>query len=65
MAEVMTEIKKITEHTYGTHIFMKLSIDGKEYEVDCCIRIDGEYFRTTADGTENREKVIAAFKELY
>ena len=27
----MENIKKITEHTYGTHIYMKLEIDGKEY----------------------------------
>ena len=29
----MENIKKITEHTYGTHIYMKLEIDGKQYEV--------------------------------
>ena len=58
-------IKKITEHTYGTHIYMKLEIDGKQYEVDCYLRDDGEHYKTSADGTEEREKVIAAFKELY
>lgn len=62
---MMENIRKITEHTYGTHIYMKLSIDGKEFEVDCYLREDGEYFKTTADGTEDREKVIEAFKELY
>ena len=61
----MDNIKKITEHTYGTHIYMKLEIDGKQYEVDYYLRDDGEHYKTSADGTEEREKVIAAFKELY
>lgn len=61
----MADIKKITEHTCETHIYMKLSVDGKEYEVDCYLYDVGEHFRTTADGTEDRKKVIAAFKELY
>ena len=61
----MENIKKITEHTYGTHIYMKLEIDGKQYEVDCYLRDDGEHYKTSADGAEEREKVIAAFKELY
>ena len=66
MVEDMGNIKKITEHTYGTHIYMKLEIDGKQYEIDCYLCDEaGEYYRTTADGTEDREKVIAAFKELY
>ncbi len=59
------EIKKITEHTYGTHIYMKLSIDNGEYEVDCYLRDDGEHFKTTADGTGKREEVIKAFRTLY
>ena len=61
----MENIKKITEHTYGTHIYMKLEIDEKQYEVDCYLRDDGEHYKTSADGTEEREKVIATFKELY
>lgn len=61
----MADIKKIIEHTYGSHIYMKLSVDGKEYEVDCCLHDDGEHFKTTADRTAQREKVITAFKELY
>ena len=61
----MENIKKVTEHTYGTHIYMKLEIDGKQYEVDCYVSDDGEHYKTSADGTEEREKVIAAFKELY
>lgn len=58
------EIRKIIEHTYGTHIYMKLLIGEKEYEVDCHLRNDGEYFKTTADDTEYREMVISAFKQL-
>lgn len=61
----MENMKKIEEHTYGTHIFMKLEIDGKQYKVDCYLRNDGETYKTSADGTEEREKVIAAFNELY
>ena len=61
----MENIKKVTEHTCGTHIYMKLEIDGKQYEVDCYVRDDGEHYKTSADGTEEREKVIDAFKKLY
>lgn len=57
--------KKITEHTYGTYIYMKLEIDGKQYEVGCYLRNDGEHYKTTADGTPDSEKVIKAFNELY
>lgn len=57
--------KKIKEHTYGTHIYMMLEIDEKQYEVDCYIRGDGMLFMTTADGTPDREKVIEAFNKLY
>lgn len=58
-------MRKIKEHTCGTHIYMRLELSGKEYEVDCYIREGSETYRTTADGTEMREKVIAAFNELY
>ena len=61
----MENIKKITEHTYGTHIYMKLEIDGKEFEVDCYLRNNGEHFKTSADGTKDREKVIESFNQLY
>ena len=58
-------MKKLKEHTYGTHIYMQLELEGKIYEVDCFFRNDGEHFKTTADGTEEREKVIEAFNLLY
>ena len=57
--------KKIKEHTYGSSIYMELEIDGERYEVSCYLRNDGEHFRTNADGTANREKVINAFNSLY
>lgn len=59
--------KKITEHTYGNHIYMKLELNGKIYEVDRYCGIDNtwNHYKTTADGTPDREKVINAFNELY
>ena len=61
----MQNIKKIKEHTYGTSIYMALEIDGEHYEVSCYLRADGEHFKTSADGTPNKEKAIEAFKKLY
>lgn len=58
-------MRKIKEHTNGTHIYMMLELDGKEYEVSCYLTNSGEIFRTTADGTGKRDDVIAAFNELY
>ena len=60
-----TKMKKLKEHTYGTNIYMQLELEGKIYEVDCFFRNDGEHFKTTADGTEERENVIEAFSLLY
>ena len=61
----MKNIKKVAEHTYGGSAFMRLEIDGKMYEITCHFRENGESYKTSADGTPEREKVIAAFKELY
>ena len=61
----MENIKKITEHTCGGSAFMRLEIDGKAYEVTCYFRENGQSYTTSADGTPDREKVIAAFNELY
>lgn len=59
-------MKKIIVHTYGNHIYMKLELDSKQYEVDLYLKNNGEeIFKTTADGTGEREKVIAAFNKLY
>ena len=62
---IVKPIEKIIEHTYGSHSYMKLSINGTEYEVDCYYREDGTTYKTTADGTEMRDIVIAAFESLY
>lgn len=59
------DMEKITEHTYGGSAFMKLKLNGKEYEVSVYFREDGQTYKTTADGTEDREKVIEAFNQLY
>lgn len=58
-------MKKIIEHTYGTHIYMKLELNNNIYEVDCYIRENGNEYKTTADGTAERQAVINAFNELY
>ena len=58
-------MKKIKEHTYGSHIYMKLEIDGNEYEIDCYLRNGYETYKTSADGTEMRDVVIDTFNQLY
>ena len=57
-------MRKIVEHTYGSHIYMMLEIDGTEYEIDVYLSENGETYRTTADPAM-RETVIAAFNKLY
>ena len=57
-------MKKIKEHTYGSHVYMRLEIDGTEYEIDVYFSENGETYRTTAEPAM-REAVISAFKELY
>lgn len=60
-------MKKITEHTNANHIYMKLELDGTIYEVDRYAGANGtwDHYKTTADGTDQREAVIKAFNELY
>lgn len=61
-------MKKLEEHTYGAHIYMKLMLDGKEYEVDQYAGTDysWNHYKTTADNdADTREKVIQAFNKLY
>lgn len=61
-------MKKLAEHTYGSHIYMKLELDGKIEEVD---NYAGEnwtwdVYKTTSDNDPvRRARVIAAFNELY
>lgn len=59
------DMEKITEHTYGRSAYMKLKLNEKEYEVTCYFREEGQTYKTTADGTKDREKVIEAFNQLY
>lgn len=58
---------KISEHTYGTSIYMKIKIGETEYEVTnyCGRNNDWSEFKTTADETPLRDIVITAFKQLY
>ena len=73
-------MKKLVEHTYGNHIYMKMKLDNNRIEeIDVYIREDGEHYRTSADcgaeldkteeqkqkRKEIREEIIKAFKELY
>lgn len=59
------DMEKITEHTYGLYIYMRLKLNGKEYEISVRFRDSETTYTTSADGTEMREAVIAAFNELY
>ena len=71
---------KLEEHTYGSHIYMKMRLDsGRIEEIDVYIREDGEHYKTSADygaeldKTEEqkrnrrllREEIIKAFTKLY
>lgn len=58
-------IKKLKEHTYGNHVYMQIEINGNAYEIDCFYGNDGARYKTTADGTDQRDRVIKAFKNLY
>ena len=59
--------EKLCEHTYGTHIFMRIKLDsGQTEEVDAFLTSKGWTYRTTADRTPRiRLQVIAAFHTLY
>lgn len=63
---------KLSEYTYGGHIYMRLRLDNKRIEeIDVYLRSDGIHYVTSADHCpENhpsglREQIIAAFHELY
>ena len=60
-------MKKLAEHTYGTHIFMKLQLDsGRVHMIDVYLTNSGTLYRTTADySAKERAEVIAAFNKLY
>lgn len=67
---------KFEEHTYGSHIYMRLrTCERRIEEIDVYITADGFRYHTSADNCitpENkqekqhiRETIIAAFHELY
>ena len=60
-------MKKLVEHTYGTHIYMKMELGNKSVEeIDVYIREDGEHYKTSGDyNKELREEIIRTFKKLY
>lgn len=71
--------EKLVEHTYGTHIYMKMRLDNKRIEeIDVYLRNDGNHYITSADhgmelykGKELeerkrlRQEIIDTFNELY
>ena len=60
-------MKKIAEHTYGSHIYMRMELDCERVEeIDVYIREDGEHYKTSADyNRESREEIIRVFNYLY
>ena len=70
---------KLEEHTYGTHIYMKMRLDNKRIEkIDVYLRNDGEHYVTSVDhgmelykGKELedkkrlRQEIIDTFHKLY
>ena len=71
--------EKLEEHTYGTHIYMKMRLDnGRIEEIDVYLRNNGEHYVTSVDhgmelykGKELedrkrlRQEIIDTFNELY
>ena len=41
--------EKLVEHTYGTHIYMKILNNKRIEEIDVYLRKDGEHYVTSAD----------------
>lgn len=70
---------KLEEHTYGTHVYMRMVLDNKRIEeIDVYLRNDGEHYVTSADpgmslykGKELeerkrlRQEIIDTFNRLY
>lgn len=71
--------EKLVEHTYGTHIYMRMVLDNKRIEeIDVYLRNDGEHYVTSADhgmslykGKELeerkrfRQEIIDTFNKVY
>ena len=62
-------MKKLIEHTYGSHIYMKLMLDKERIEeIDVYLKSDGNHtYITSADNSNNslRNDIINAFNRLY
>ena len=72
-------MRKLAEHTYGNHIYMKMKLDNERIEeIDVYFTNEGEKYVTSADhgmelytGEELerrkklREQIILAFNHLY
>ncbi len=62
-------MKKLIEHTYGSHIYMKLMLDNERIEeIDVYLKSDGNHtYITSADNSNNslRNDIINAFNRLY
>lgn len=70
---------KLEEHTYGTHIYMKMRLDNKRIEeIDVYLRNDGEHYVTSAyhvmelykgkeleERKRLRQEIIDTFNRLY
>ena len=58
---------KLSECTYGGHIYMRLQLpSGRIEEIDVFLRNDGIHYRTTGDQTADlRQQIIDAFHALY
>lgn len=65
----MSRAIKLIEHTYGSHIYMKLKLPNERIEeIDVYLDRNGkETYKTSADkeNLEIREQIIDAFNELY
>lgn len=60
-------MKKIYEHTDGSHIYMILELDGVQEEIDVYYLPDGTIKHKTTGDNDNakRESIINAFNNLY
>lgn len=57
-------MRKLIEHTYGLHIYMKLELDnGRVEEIDVYLRDDGEHYSVSSP--EIKDEIVAAFNALY
>ena len=57
-------MKKLVEHTYGLHIYMKMELDNGRIEaIDVYLRDDGEHYRVSSP--EIKDEIVAAFNALY